>query len=164
LKPRRHAIATYLQTFILVAVVLAGSLLAYNAASPFAHAAGGPSVRILEASIRQEAGFAVERFAVSDSGTSRLPYLTVLNSDLSRATSYCYVASSINGTEITKTCPVLEADPTSVNFTASLAPGGTVVIVMLLSGAGVVEAGSSYTLTVAAPGAVATQMMVATTA
>jgi hypothetical protein len=161
LRPRRQAIATYLQTFILIAVALGGSLLAYREVSAYADSAGGPTIQVWGASLRQGAGAAIERLTVSNSGTSEFPFVTVLNPDFAPLASYCYTVVSATGTDETGTCPSMEVNPTSIRVEANLTSGTTVVVTIIIEG-GFVSQGRAYALLVTAPGAeVASEQVVA---
>ena len=152
LRPRRQAIATYLQTFILIAVALGGSLLAYREVSAFASSAGGPTIQLWDASLKQGAGVAIERLTVSNSGTSEFPFVTVLNPDLPRGASYCYTVASITGTDESGTCPSMDVNPTSIRVATNLTSGSTVVVTIIIE-RGAVSQGRAYPLLVTAPGA-----------
>jgi len=154
LRPRHHAIATYLQTFILVAVALGGSLLAYREVSAFASSAGGPAIQVLDSSLRQGAGVTIERLTVSDSGTTGFPFFTVLNPSLVPGESYCYTVASIAGSLEGGTCPSMDGNPTTIRVGANLTSGSTAVVTVIIEG-GTVLQGRAYSVVVIAPGAAA---------
>jgi len=161
LKPRRQGVATYLQTFILIAVALGGSLLAYREVSGYASSAGGPTIQVWEASLRQGAGLTIERLVVSNSGNSGSPFVTVLNPDLAAGATYCYTAASMAGTQEAGTCPSMDVNPTSIRVAAGLTPGNSLVVTVFIEGAAVHQ-GGVYPLLVTAPGSgVASERVVA---
>ena len=161
LRPRRQAIATYLQTFILIAVALGGSLLAYREVSAYANSAGGPAIQVWEASLRQGAGVAIERLIVSNSGNSEFPFVTVLNPDLAPGATYCYTVASVSGTQEGGTCPSMDGNPTSVRVAASLMPGSSFVVAVFIEGSVLLQ-GGVYSVLVTAPGSgVASERVVA---
>src|SRR5271157_3525070 len=160
LKPSRRGVATYLQTFILIAVALGGSLLAFREVSAYANSSGGPSVQIWDASLRQGAGIAIERLTVSNSGTTVFPYIVVLNPHLNTGVGYCYTVASVAGRVVAGTCPTMVADPTSIRVASNLTSGSTVVVTIILQGSGVVSEGTAYPVLVVAPGGVASSEQV----
>ena len=153
LRPRSSGVATYLQTFVLIAVALGGSFVAYRAVSVYADSAGGAAIRVWDAGISQGPGTALERLTVSDSGQTDLPSFTVLNPGLGRGFSYCYAVTSSAGSPVVQTCPEMALDPTSILIPTNLTSGSTVVVLVLLQGADVVIPGKVYSFYAEAPGA-----------
>lgn len=158
----RNAVATYLQTFVLISVALASSVLAYKAFSGYVGSEAGASVILSGTAITQEAQFAIERLTVSNAGAVSLPSFTLLNPSVSEAVEYCYALNSPNGTEVSGNCPGMKANPSSIELTTNIAPGGSFVLVVVFRGE-VFVPGKSYPVVVAAAGgAVASQQVVAT--
>jgi hypothetical protein len=161
LRPRRQGIATYLQTFILIAVALGGSLVAYREVSAYASSAGGPAIQVSGVSLRQGAGVTIERLTISNSGTSVFHFINILNPNLAPGARYCYTVASISGEAQGGTCPSMNPNPTSVEIDSNLTSGSTIVITIILEGSGVSQ-GRAYPLLVMAPGAsVVSEQMVA---
>lgn len=153
LRHRERAVATYLQTFVLIAVAIGGSSVAYRVVSAYAYSVGGPLITVLNGSLQQDSGVAVERLTVSDSGQTSFPYFLVLNPGLRDGGSFCYSVTSPAGSIVTQTCPLMDSDPTSIMVNSSLTPGSTVVVAIVLKGAGVFTPGDSYPYFVTAPDA-----------
>lgn len=153
LRHRKRAIATYLQTFVLIAVALAGSLIAYRTVAAYAGTAGAPAVQVWDASIRQDFGVALERLTVSNSGQTTFSSFEVLNPGFASGLSYCYAVTSVSGAVVVQTCPRMSLDPSAIRIASNLTSGNTVVVVLVLAGAGAVSPGRSYSFFVIAPGA-----------
>lgn len=150
---RTPGISTYLQTFILIAVVLAGSAAVYRTVSGYAGTAGGASLMLSSSSITQGKGAAIETATLTNTGDESLGPIDLINAGLPSSLTYCFSAwSPSSRTVLADTCPTMQADPDSIQTTLSLSTGSSVVIEVTLPGAGVFSVGSAYALVATAGG------------
>jgi len=144
----RSAVATYLQTLILLAVAVGGSVLVYQTVGVLATDDGGPGVAVAAASATQGADFAVESITVSNTGNSPVTSMTILNPGLSASNLYCYSVWSQGGVLLSNSCPSMSTDPRSVALSFALSPGSSVNVQLTLDGGSVFSLGTAYPLTV----------------
>ena len=158
----RPAVSTYLQTFILVGVALAGSALVVRATSNYQATASGPSVLVQDLSIRQGARAGVVRFLVSNTGPVAVSSFTVLNPGVSALATYCYSAwSASTMVQLVSTCPTLSTNPGSFFVVAPIPPGGGVQVDILLPGTPYVLGRAYSVLVEAVPASQSSQVSVA---
>jgi hypothetical protein len=84
---RRSAVSTYLETFILIGIVVGASVLVYAMLGGYSASLQGPSISVSDASIRQGSGLAIETFLLSDTGNAQFASFTLTNAGLSSSTA-----------------------------------------------------------------------------
>lgn len=150
---KAKGISTYLQTFLLIGVALGGSAIAYKTVYQYSGEAPTQSLAVSNPSIRQGTNFAVERITVTNQGTAALSSFSVLTQGISAALTYCAsVWNPQTQTTIINNCPTMTANPTSVQFSASIPAGGSYVVVLTILGANAFTVGRSYELTLTSSG------------
>jgi len=99
-------VSTYLATFTLIAVALAGSVGVYGAMQTLASSSqGGASVTVSYASIRQGSGVAVETLTLTNTGTVTITSLTVSVLGVSSAaTFYLSLTNPSSGAALASSC------------------------------------------------------------
>jgi hypothetical protein len=151
LRRRARGVATYLQTFVLLSVVLAGSYAVYSAVDSYV-GAPSPSISLGQSSLRQGGSFAVESLAVTNTGDTAVPSLTLRNPALQTGGSYCWSLFAVSGgSVISNTCPTLASNPTVILDPTPLSAGSTVILQVEIAGGSVFTPGSSYPVVVSTP-------------
>jgi hypothetical protein len=152
LELRRAAVATYLQTFILIGAVLGGAFLVFRVSETYSNSLDGPGLSISDFSIRQGTNAGVESFVISNVGQVSFASVTIVDPSLSTAASYCYTLwDPTTMSSIANTCPNLASNPTTIMISAPIPPGSSSLLTLTLPGAGVFLTGVSYPIIVLAP-------------
>ena len=169
---RRVGVTTFLEVFILIAAVLAGSGITYLAVNRYEQSLNKPSITMSSAALQQGAEFAMESMQLSDTGTSPFSSLTFSTPNLVTTSStnwYITVVNAATGqpviynNEVAYTCSVTSAILT-ISFTSqyNLNPGNSVIVTIAISGTSVVVPGSNYNVLVGTSnGAQADEVVVA---
>jgi hypothetical protein len=162
----RPGVSTYLQTFILVAIALGGSVAVYRTVSGYEASASAPSLAITSGTISQGAGVGIETVAVANTGPEAVGNLTIVNEGLSQGASYCFIAfSASTRTVVSSSCPGSSTDPTEVRTGLLISPGATMIVEVTVMGKDAFVPGSAYTVVaVAQGGAQASSSIVAVSA
>lgn len=171
-KDERVGVTAFLEAFILIATVIAGSAITYLAVNHYEQSLNKPSISISTAALQQGAEFAVESVQLSDTGTSSFSALTFSTPNLVTTTStnwYITVVDASTGkpiiynNEIAYTCSVTSSILT-LSFTSqyNMSPGNSLIVTLAISGKSVVVPGNNYNILVNTPtGAQADQVVVA---
>jgi len=94
-KSRRRAVSTYLETFILIGVVIGGSALVYATTTKFsAPVQNSSSITLSDVSIRQGSGVALEKMVISNTGTIPFTSFTITNIGFSSLGPYGLVVTN----------------------------------------------------------------------
>lgn len=148
---RRSGVSTYLQTFVLIAVALGGSLIAYRSLSGYATGVAGPGLLVSNVSVRQGASAAVEVMTVTNTGQSSFSSETILNPTISATLGYCYSAyNPSTRVLITGTCPTMATDPTRLQPGVTIPPGSSVVFELTIAAPNAFTVGAEYPVGVVA--------------
>jgi hypothetical protein len=132
---RHRGISTYVETYLLIGVVLLGSSLVYVAASRYASTLQGPAISVSDLTIRQGANWAVEKFVVANTGSMTGSRLVVATSGVAPGTTYCYVVSdAISRATLASSCPTMATMPASASISATLRPGSSAVVQFSMAG------------------------------
>lgn len=161
----RKAVSTYVEVFILMAIVLAGSALVYAAATGLASSSeSGASVQITGGSIRQGEGVAVETVTIANIGTATISSMTLTTAGVASAgTFFLSLASPSTGSTLTSGCGA-GTNPASVAMCFAL-PAGQSVVATLTIEAQLFTVGARYTVSLSAsPPALAVAQVVAASA
>ncbi len=159
--PRRRAVSTYLETFLLVAVAAGGSAAVSSAMGSYVSSAGGAAFVLSGAVVRQGAYVAVERVSVANTGAVGLGSFT-LTSAIPSSPRYCATLADGSGGEAVGFSPPPPAcgsgtapDPASVTIKPSQAvpPGGSVVLSVVIYSADEFQVGAEYGIVVSSSGA-----------
>ncbi|HUI86630.1 MAG TPA: hypothetical protein VLY21_05715 [Nitrososphaerales archaeon] len=159
----RAAVSTYIEVFILMAVVLGGSTLVYAAAMGLAYSSqSGASVQVTGAAIEQGEAVAVETVTIANTGTVSVSSMTLTTAGA--ATSGSFYLSLLNpstGSTISSGCGA-GTNPASVPMCFPL-PAGQSVIATLTVEAQLFAVGARYTVIVSAspPAEAAVQVVAA---
>jgi hypothetical protein len=144
----RPAVAGYLEAFILVGVAMGASALVYSASVSYLAGASGPSVGISSASIVQGSASAVERVTVANAGGSPLTGFGLDTEGAPPGATYCYyLQDPATGARLTSKCPGALVEPGAAEFTATVPPGASLTVVLVIAGAGFVV-GSAHQVSV----------------
>lgn len=161
----RTAVSTYVEVFILMAIVLGGSALVYAAAMGLAFSSqAGASVQITGAAIKQGEAVAVETVTIANTGTVSINSMTLDTAGAaSSASFYLSLLSPSTASTISSGCGA-GTNPASVSMCFSL-PAGQSVIATLTIEAQLFTVGARYTVSVSAsPPAQAVDLVVAASA
>jgi len=159
----RTAVSTYIEVFILMAVVLGGSTLVYAAAMGMAYSSqSGASVQITGAVIKQGEAVAVETVTIANAGTVPVSSMTLTTAGA--ATSGNFYLSLLNpstGSAISSACGA-GANSASVPMCFALPPGQSVIATLTI-GEQLFAVGARYTVIVSAspPAEAAVQVLAA---
>jgi hypothetical protein len=164
----RAAVSTYIEVFVLVAVVMACSALVYAAATSLAASGtGGASVAISLATIKQGANEAIEKVTVANAGTVTLTSFTIATSgpSFSYSSATCQL-SLLNPSTGSMTSPTCSFTGPVSSGTVNLLPGQSLVATVTIdASSGLFAVGALYTVTVSTPQAAqAVERVVATSA
>ncbi len=156
---KRRAVSTYLETFILVAVAIAGSSIAYAATSNYTSAAQGPTVTVSGCIIKQGSNIAVERMVISNTGTVAFTSFTILTPGIASNQFYVTLVNAANGTPITVSTASGTA-PTSITETTSILPGQSVLVSVTIIGSNEFTLGTRYSVIVSTSPAAEQELLV----
>ena len=135
MRPDRRGVATYLEVFILITVVVGGAALVMGAAMGYFASMGGSSVSIAGASIRQGTYSAVEILAVTDASEVPLGSFVVSTSGAPSSMAYCYsIYDPTDQAVLASACPAPGSDPGAVSVAYDLGAGTTVLVEVVISG------------------------------
>ena len=159
LEPRRGA-SVYVETFILIGIAVGGSAIVYSAMGGYASSAGGPSVAVSGALLRQGSSTATERLLVTNTGTTPFTSFTVVTARISSTPSYCITLQSSSGGSMGFASPPLPcgsgttANPGSITLSPSntIPPGQSVILTLVIYSSSEFSIGRGYTITVATSG------------
>ena len=150
----RVAVSSYVETFVLIGVVVGGSGLVLAAAVAFTSSAQGPSISVGAASIRQGAYLAVERLAVYDTGRTPVSGFTVSTLGVSGSSLYCFTLTVPPGTAVVATdCPPTNPGPGSVQISRTVPSGGALLVEITLAGQAFVEGSTAEIIVTTQDGA-----------
>jgi len=143
-----RGIATYLQTMILLGVAVGGALLVSQSLGSYT-SQGQAGIALTDVELHQGASFAIEAMTVTNTGTSPVQSLTILNPGALSSAGYCYsLWSPPGGSLVSSSCPAMTTNPQVIPLNSPISPGSSVAIQVLMSGGGVFSAGSTFSLTV----------------
>ncbi len=95
IRTSRRAVSTYLETFILIGVVVGGSALVYATTIRFsAPVQNSSSITVSDVSIRQGSGVALEKMVISNTGTVSFTSFTITNVGSSSLAPYGLVVTN----------------------------------------------------------------------
>ena len=160
-----RAVSTYIEVFILMAIVLAGSALVYVAAASIASSSQvGASLQISGAAIRQGAGVAVETMTIANTGAVAITSFTITTAGVtSSATFYLSLLNPLTGSPVSSSCGP-GTNPLSVLVCCYMPPGQSIIATVTID-ANVFTVVGRYALTVSAsPASQATALVIAAAA
>ena len=159
----RTAVSTYIEVFILMAVVLGGSGLVYAAAMGLAYSSqSGAAVQITGAAIQQGEAVAVETVTVANTGTVSISSMTLETAGTSSSASF-FLSLLNPSTDSTISSGCGAGANSAFVPTCFALPAGQSFIVTLTVEAQLFTVGARYTLIVSAspPAEAAVQVLAA---
>jgi hypothetical protein len=138
LRPReRPGVAAYLEVFILIGVAAAGSAAVFASGLRSVASVQGASVSISGGTIRQGAYLAIESFLIQNTGNVPFTSFEVSTGGVSSDASYCYALyDPITDSSMMTTCPTMSPNPAAVAVSATVSPGGAVLVGITVMGGG----------------------------
>ena len=159
----RTAVSTYIEVFILMAVVLGGSGLVYAAAMGLAYSSqSGASVQVTGATIRQGEAVAVETVTIANTGAVPVSSMTLETAGTSSSASFFLsLLNPSTGSTISSGCGA-GANSASVPMCFALPPGQSVIATLTIE-TQLFAVGARYTVIVSAspPAEAAVQVLAA---
>ncbi len=155
----RKAVSTYLETFILVAVAIAGSSIAYAATSNYTSADQGPAVAVSECIIKQGSNVAVEKMIISNTGTVAFTSFTILTPTIASNQFYITLTDAASGAPIVAS-QASGAAPASITETTSILPGQSVLVSLTIIGSNEFTLGTRYSIIVSTSPTAEQQLLV----
>lgn len=144
----RPGVAAYLEVFLLIAVVAAGSAVVLAAGLGSLASAQGPSVSVSGGSIRQGEYLAVETLMIRNTGNAPFASFEVSTTAVADTASYCYTLyDPVSVTTVLATCPVMRTMPQLVSVSTTVSPGRALVVEITVMGKAF-SIGSMSTVTV----------------
>ncbi len=158
-RTKRRAVSTYLETFMLVAVAIAGSSIAYAATSNYTSTAQGPAVAVSDCIIKQGSNVAVERMLISNTGTVAFTSFTILTPAIASNQFYITLTDAASGTP-TVASQASGTAPMSITETTPILPGQSVLISITIIGSNEFTLGTKYSIIVSTSPAAEQQLLV----
>lgn len=161
-KRNRKGISTYIEVFILIGVVLAGSVAVYAVVSQYEAGASGPSIALQSARIAQGSQYAIVSVQVSNTGDKAFSSLTIQEAQMSLNPQPSWYLSltnpsdnqviSVNG-GLPYTCSVTNGVLT-ISFTGAytLSVGSSIQASITISGSNRFTVGTAYQVVVGTTG------------
>lgn len=145
----RRGVATYLQTMILLAVALGGSVAVAGVTQRYAAGSSSQTIQVSGLMVRQGQSFAVESFDVANTGSVSISGLTILNPSMSSSTDYCVSIWDPKGqTLLQTTCPAMAQDPTKIQVALAMQPGKVLDVQIIAAGSSAFSLGVQVQLAV----------------
>ena len=158
----RSAVSTYIEVFILMAIVLGGSALVFVAAMGLGYSSqSGASVEISAAEVRQGGGVAIETVTIANTGTVAISSMTLTTAGIPSSTTFnLSLLNSATGSTLPSSCGA-GTNSAVVSMCFPL-PAGQSVVATLTVEAQPFTVGDRYTVSVmASPPAEAVALVVA---
>ena len=147
LEARRRGVSGYLEAFVLIGIVIGGSGMVLDTALKYSSFSQGQSISIVSANIKQGRFLATESVVVADIGETSFSSLTLSTIPTPSGATYCYsLLNPVSMAVIQTTCPTMAYNPSLVPIESGLAPGGSVLIELVLWGQAFTP-GASCTIT-----------------
>jgi hypothetical protein len=155
----RRAVSTYVETFILLAVAIAGSSMVYAATSNYTTAAQGPAVAVSDCIIKQGSNVAIERMVLANTGTITFSSFTILTSGIPSNQFYITLTNAANGAPIAAS-PPSGTTPASITEAVSIPPGQSVLVSITIVSPNEFTLGTRYSIIVNTSPAAQQQVLV----
>ncbi|MDA4129055.1 MAG: hypothetical protein OK422_06350 [Thaumarchaeota archaeon] len=146
----RVAIAAYIESFTLIALVMAGSAYVYSTATQYGVSAQGPGLTISSSSLRQGLDVAVEKLAILNTGTVPLTSFTLTTQGSpSSGAFYLSLVNPENPSSAPSSTCGMGTNPASVTICSSLLPGQSLLVTLTMTG-NIFAVGGMYLISVSA--------------
>lgn len=158
---KRKAVSTYIEVFILIGIVVAGTAIVFSAVTKYEPVSQGASIGLSDASIRQGSNQAVERMVIANTGTVAFSSFTISTvgtaAGIPNAQFYVTLTNVATSSSITPSPASGTTGDSSITESATISPGQSVLVAVTIVGASEFTIGQSYSVTVStSPAAQAT--------
>ncbi len=151
MEPRaRAAVSTYLELFILIGVVVGGSVLVYATTTRYMPVAQGPGVTVSQASIRQGLNQAVERMIIANTGTVSFSSFTITTVGIVNAQFYVTLVNVATSSSVTPSLASGTTGDNSITETVTISPGQSTLATVTVVSASEFTVGARYSILVGA--------------
>ncbi|MGP8125827.1 MAG: hypothetical protein ACLQEQ_08215 [Nitrososphaerales archaeon] len=157
----RRAVSTFIEVFILIGIVIAGTAIVFAAVTKYEPVSQGASLGISDASIKQGSNQAIVRMVVANTGTVSLSSFTIstvgTSAGIANAQFYVTLINVATSSTITPSQASGTTGDSAITETATISPGQSVLATITIIGAIEFAIGQSYSVTVStSPAAQAT--------
>lgn len=162
----RRAVSTFLEVFILIGIVIAGTAIVFAAVTKYEPVSQGASVGVSDASIRQGSNQAVMRVVIANTGTVSFSSFTIstvgTSAGIANAQFYVALINVATSSTVTPSPASGTTGDSAITETATISPGQSVLATITIVGGSEFTIGQSYSVTISTlPAAQATVQVAA---